>query len=64
MTDDKYVVQLSEYCFNVCETLKNTIKGKNLSDLSEPEKIVVDDLERCVDYFLSFPITVPNILSG
>ena len=48
MIDDRYVVHLSEYCFNVCETLKNTIQGRNRSDLNELEKMTLEDLERCV----------------
>lgn len=48
MVDNKDSVQVSECCFNVCETLKGAIQGKNRDDLNESEKIAVEDLERCV----------------
>lgn len=48
MIDDRYVVHLSEYCFNVCETLKNTIQGRNQTDLNESEKMVLEGLERAM----------------
>ena len=48
MIDDRYIVHLSKYCFNVCETLKNMIQGRNRSDLNELEKMTLEDLERCV----------------
>ena len=48
MIDDEYATQLSEYCFNLCETLKGALHGRNPCDLSEPEKIGVQTLEKCV----------------
>ena len=39
MTRDKDSVRLSEYCFSVCETLKNAIQGRDVGDLSESEKV-------------------------
>ena len=53
MIDDKYVVQVSEYCFNACEALNRMIQGRNLDDLSESERIAMEDMERCVGYLLS-----------
>ena len=49
MVDNKYSVRLSEYCFDVCETLHNALQGKNAGDLGEIEKMVVEDLERYVN---------------
>lgn len=42
-------VQLSEYCFNVCEALKTAIQGKGVEDLSESVRVALKDSERCVD---------------
>jgi len=53
MVDDKYVVQVSEYCFNACEALSRMIQGRNLGDFSGPERIAMEDMERCVGYLLS-----------
>ena len=36
MIKNKDSVELSEYCFNMCEVLKTVIYGKNVDDLSEP----------------------------
>jgi len=49
MVDDKDSVQLSEYGFNVCEVLKNVIRGRNMDSLNESVKAALEDLERCVD---------------
>jgi hypothetical protein len=49
MIDNKDSVQLSEYCFNVCETLKTAIQGRNADDLNGPVRAILEDLERCVD---------------
>ena len=45
-------VQLSEYCYNVREILKNTTRGKNASDLNEfgDQAMLLVDLERCASY--------------
>jgi hypothetical protein len=45
---DSDSTQLSEYCFGVCETLKDAVQGK-VGDLEESEKAGMEDLERCVD---------------
>jgi len=49
MVDDKDSVQLSEYCFNVCEVLKTTIQGRDADSLNESVRAALEDLERCVD---------------
>ena len=49
MIDDEHAIRLSEYCFNVCEALKDALHGKNPCDLSESEKMMVQNLDRCVD---------------
>lgn len=48
MIGNKDSVQLSEYCFNVCELLKTAIEGKNADDLAESERKALEDLERSV----------------
>ena len=42
-------MELSEYCFNMCETLKTAIQGKDVDDLSESERMAFKELERCID---------------
>ena len=54
MIDDKDSVQLSEYCFNVCEVLKAAVQGKNADTLNDSVRVALEDLERCVG--LSFSI--------
>jgi len=51
-------VQLSGYCFEVCEMLKTVIRGKNPEDLGEHVRTVLKDLERCANQLWSifFPI--------
>ena len=49
MIDDEHAIRLTEYCFNACETLKGALHGKNPCDLSESEKMGVQNLDRCVD---------------
>ena len=49
MVTDKDSVQLSEYCFNVCETLKTRMQAENVNDLSEAARGALDDLERYVN---------------
>ena len=41
-------VLLSQYCFNICETLNATIRGKSTDDLDKSMRTALDDLERCV----------------
>ena len=49
MIDDQDSIQLSEYCFNVCEVLDTAVQGMNTDSLSESVRAALDDLERCVD---------------
>ena len=49
LIDNKDSVQLSEYCFNMCETVKTAIRGKGIGDLSESVRTALKELERCVD---------------
>ena len=49
MIDDKDYLQLSEYCFNVCEVLKTAIQGKTADTSNESVSKATEDLERCVD---------------
>ena len=49
MVDDEGSVQLCEHLFDVCEALKTAIQGKDVDDLSEPERIALGDLERCAN---------------
>ena len=49
MADDKDSVQLSEYCFNVCEVLKATVQGRDADSLDESARVALKDLETCVD---------------
>jgi len=49
MIDDRDSVQLSEYCFDVCEVLKTAVQGRNVDSLSESVRAALEDLERCVD---------------
>jgi len=49
MSDNKDCVQLSEYCFDVCEVLKIVTQGKNTDDLDQPVKVALVGLERCAD---------------
>lgn len=46
MISNKDFVQLSEYCFNVFETLRTIIQGRYLSS---SVVTTLDDLERCVN---------------
>ena len=46
MIDDGDSVQWSEYCFNVCEALKNVVEGGYPGGFDER---VMEDLERCID---------------
>jgi len=47
MVDNKDAVQLSEYCFNVCEVVKTAIQGKNTDD--ESVRMALKDLGRYVN---------------
>jgi len=53
MIKHKYSVELSEFCFNVCEVLKTVMYGQNLDDLSEyVRNVALGDLGRCVNLAL------------
>ena len=52
----KETIQLSEYCFDVCEALKATIQEGNMDDLGEFARTALEDVERCVDP----PFTCPR----
>jgi hypothetical protein len=56
--DNESSVKLSEYCFNVCDELKTTIQGKRADELSEPVRIALVDLDRCVGW--PWPICFPT----
>ena len=49
MIDDKDSMQLSEYCFNVCEVLKTVVQGRSADSLNESMRAALEDLERYVD---------------
>ena len=49
MIDDKDSMQLSEYCFNVCEVLKDAVQGRDADSLDESVREALQDLERCAD---------------
>ena len=46
MIENKESMQLSEQCFNVCESLMDAIQGKDADDLNDSEKIAMKDLEK------------------
>jgi len=46
MINNKYSVQLSESCFNVCEVLDAAIRGKTAEDLNESVRTALEDSER------------------
>ena len=48
MIDDEGSVQLSEYCFGICEALETAIQGENADDLNGFVRTAFEDLERCV----------------
>jgi len=48
MINNEDSVLLSEYCFNVCQTLNATIQGKHADDLNESVRAALEDLGRCV----------------
>jgi hypothetical protein len=49
MIDDEDSVQLSEYCFGVCEALETVIQGGSADDPSGFARTALEDLERCVN---------------
>ena len=60
LIDNKDSVQLSEYCFNVCETVKTAIRGKGTGDISKSARIALKELERCVDSFQPCQLTTTS----
>ena len=48
MVADNEAVQLSDYCFNVCEALNAAIRDRNTDDLGESTRMALKDLVRCV----------------
>ena len=45
-TYNKDFMDLSEYCFNICNLLEITFRGKSAGDLNEPIRMAIKDLER------------------
>jgi len=58
MINNKDSVELSGYCFNVCEVLKTVIHGQNADDLSELVRMALEDLGRCVDLALALSVSL------
>ena len=50
LSHNKDSVELSEFCSNMCETLKTAMQGKGGDDLSEPASMGLKELERYIDY--------------
>ena len=48
MVGDNDSVQLSEYCFNVCEVLNIAIRRKDVNDIDESTTKALENLEGCV----------------
>ena len=46
-------MQLSEYCFNVCDVLKTAIQGRETDSLDESVVVALEDLERWADWSYS-----------
>ena len=53
MISDKDSVQLSDYCFSVCEALKTTTQEEDIRDLNESAMTALEDLERWVVWVIS-----------
>ena len=64
MIDDNDSVQLSEYCFNVCEVLKDTIQGRSADNLNESVRAALEDLKRCADFFFLSVYSLANHRQG
>jgi hypothetical protein len=64
--DSEGSVQLSEYCFNICDALKTTIQGKSADELSEPVRMALVDLDRCVGWprTVCFPTNNSSVICG
>lgn len=48
MITNKYSMELSKYCFDLCETLKTALQRMNAGDLNKAAE-VTSELERCAD---------------
>lgn len=48
MTDNDDSVQLSEYCFNICQVLETAVRGKDVGDFNRYARMALEDLERYV----------------
>ena len=48
MVDDKDSIQLAEYLFDMCESLKAATQGKNTDELSGSMRVGLKEIERCV----------------
>lgn len=46
-TIDNDSARLTESCYELCQTLKNAIQEKTEGDLSDSDKMAVEDLKRC-----------------
>ena len=49
MAADNESVQLSDYCFNVCEALRMEVREKKTGDLNAFTRMALGGLERYVD---------------
>ena len=48
MVDDKDSIQLAEYLFELCESLKTATQGKNTDELSGSMRVGLKEIERWV----------------
>jgi len=64
MSDNRDCVQLSEYCFDVCEALKTVLQGNHAGDPGEPIKVALVGLERCAMNLapIYFPLNNPRVV--
>ena len=53
MANNKNSAKLSEFCFEMCETLKIAIQGRNADEFSKSMKVALAEIERCVHYLKS-----------
>lgn len=49
MSDDEDSIQLSEYCFGVCEVLEMATQGESADDPDGFVWTALEDVETCVD---------------
>jgi hypothetical protein len=63
MIGDKESVQLSEYCFSLCEALETAVQGKNEDDLNTSVRAALESSKRCVNW--PWPVSsLTNQLQG